>query len=145
MSRSDCVPAVQELWPKMYPCKERFFVARCHLLAALYLNVSRTCATCRIMETRESVQKFAPSPKNHVKNHVLGCTAAGVAGRSPPPCSRTFASTLVTLQICGLIIVVDVDLVTLASLSRVKKSGRFQFCFVFCFVFFTMFTYPTHK
>ena len=46
---------------------------------------------------------------------------------SPPPCSRTFASTLVTLQIFGLIIVVDVDLVTLANLSRVKKSGRIQY------------------
>ena len=43
------------------------------------------------------------------------------------PCSRTFASTLVTLQICGLIIVVDVDVVTLASLSRAKKSGRIQY------------------
>ena len=96
-----------------------FFVARCHLLSALYLNLSRPCATCRIMETRESVQNFAPSPKNHVFfSHVLGCTG-----------SRTFASTLVKLQICvcGLIIVVtDVDLVTLASLSRVKKSGRIQ-------------------
>ena len=41
-----------------------FFVARSHLLAELYLNVSRPCATCRIMETRESVQNFAPSPKS---------------------------------------------------------------------------------
>ena len=40
-----------------------FFVAHCHFLAALDLNVSRPCATCRIMETRESVQNFAPSPK----------------------------------------------------------------------------------
>ena len=109
MSRSD--------WPfksygrKCALARKDFFVARC-LLAALYLNVSRPCATCRIMETRESVQNFAPSPKIRFLSHVLGCT--------------DFASTLVTLQICGLIIVVDVDLVTLASLSRVKKSGRIQ-------------------
>ena len=94
------------------------------LLAALYLNVSRQCATCRIMETRESVQNFAPSPKNHVLEPRIGLHGGGLC---PPPCSRTFASTLVTLQICGLIIVVDVDLVTLASLSRVKKSGRIQY------------------
>ena len=62
---------------------------------------------CRILL---QVQK---SPKIMLKNHVLGCTA--------------FANTLVTLQICGLIIVIDVDLVTLASLSRVKKSGRIQY------------------
>ena len=79
------------------------------------------------METRESVQNSAPSPKkskNHVKNHVLGCTGAGKARRRA---AGLFASTLVTLQICGLIIVVDVDLVTLANLSRVKKSGRIQY------------------
>ena len=88
------------------------------------------------METRESVQNFAPSPKNQVFEPRIGLHGGG---RSPspknqvfeprigPPCSRTFASTLVTLQICGLIIVVDVDLVTLASLSRVKKSGRIQY------------------
>ena len=97
-----------------------FFVAHCYLLAALYLNVSRPCATCRIIETRESVQNFAPSPKNHLKKPLMGLLR-------PPPCTRTFASTLVTLQICGLIIVVNVDLVTLASLSRVKKSGRIQY------------------
>ena len=57
--------------------------------------------------------------------HVLGCTAGGRL--RPPPCSRTFASTLVTLQIYGLIIVIDVDLVTLANLNRVKKSGRIQY------------------
>ena len=62
--------------------------------------------------------------KNHVKKTRIGLHGGG---QSPPPCSRTFASTLVTLQICGLIIVVDVDLVTLASLSRVKKSGRIQY------------------
>ena len=87
-----------------------FFVARCHLLAALYLNVSRPCATCRIMETRESVQNFAPSPKNQVFEPRIGLHGGGLR---PPPCSRTFASTLVTLQICGLIImiiVVDVEL-----------------------------------
>ena len=94
------------------------------MLAALYLNVSRPCATCRIMETRENVQNFAPSPKNQVFEPSIGLHGGG---RSPPRCSRTFASTLVTLQICGLIIVVDVDLVTLASLSRVKKSGRIQY------------------
>ena len=59
------------------------------------------------------MQNYAPRPKIRFLSHVLGCT--------------TFASTLVTLQICGLIIVVDVDLVTLASLSRVKKSGRIQY------------------
>ena len=48
------------------PLQGKIFVARCHLLAALYLNVSGLCATCRIMETRESVQNFAPSPNNHV-------------------------------------------------------------------------------
>ena len=65
--------------------------------------------------------------KNHVFEPCIGLHGGGRSGgRSPPPCSRTFASTLVTLQICGLIIVVDVDLVTLASLSRVKKSGRIQ-------------------
>ena len=133
-----------------------FFVARCHFLAGLYLNVSRPCATCRIMETRESVQNFAPSPKksknqvkktrimlhgggrsrggrspprskkskNHFKKPRIGLHGGG---QSPPPRSRTFASTLVTLQMCGLIIVVDVDLVTLASLSRVKRSGRIQY------------------
>ena len=68
------------------------------------------------METRESVQNFAPSPKNQVFEPRIGLHGG-----------RTFASTLVTLQICGLIIVVDVDLVTLASLSRVKKSGRIQY------------------
>ena len=73
---------------------------------------------CRILP---QVQK---SPKNHVKKPRIGLHGGG---QSPPPCSRTFASTLVTLQICGLIIVVDVDLVTLASLSRVKKSGRIQY------------------
>ena len=111
----------------MCPCKENVFVARSHLSAALYLNVSRPCATCRIMEIRESVQNFAPSPKkskNHVKKPRIGLHGGG---RSPPPRSRTFASTLVTLQICGLIIVVDVDLVTLAILNRVKKSGRIQY------------------
>ena len=56
--------------------------------------------------------KSKKSPKNPVKNHVLGC--------------RTFASTLVTLQICGLIIVVDVDLVTLASLSRSRSQAGFS-------------------
>ena len=66
-----------------------------------------------------AVQK---SPKNQVFEARIGLHGGG---RSPPPCSRTFASTLV--QICGLIIVVDVDLVTLASLSRVKKSGRIQY------------------
>ena len=79
------------------------------------------------METRESVQNFAQvqkSPKIHVKKPRIGLHGGG---RNPPPCSRTFAITLVTLQICGLIIVVDVDLVTLASLSRVKKSGRIQY------------------
>ena len=45
-----------------------FFVARCHLLAELYLNVSRPCATCRIMETCESVQNVAPSPKKSKKH-----------------------------------------------------------------------------
>ena len=68
--------------------------------------------------------EFCPKSKNHVKKPRIGLHGGG---RSPPPCSRTFASTLVTLQICGLIIVVDVDLVTLASLSRVKKSGRIQY------------------
>ena len=95
--------------------RKDFFVARCHLLAALYLNVSRPCATCRIMETRESVQNFAPSPKNQVFEPRIGLHGGGLR---PPPC---------TLQICGLIIVVDVDIVTLASLSRVKKSGRIQY------------------
>ena len=61
------------------------------------------------METRESVQNFAPSPKITFFSHVLGC---------PPLRSRTFASTLMTLQICGLITVVDVDLVT----------GKFESC-----------------
>ena len=66
------------------------------------------------------------SPKNQVFEPRIGLHGGG---QSPPPCSRTFASILVTLQIhvCGLIIVVDVDLVTLASLSRVKKSGRIQY------------------
>ena len=72
------------------------------------------------METRESVQNFAPSPKNLVFEPRIRLHGGG---RS----SRTFASTLVTLQICGLIIVADIDLVTLASLSRVKKSGRIQY------------------
>ena len=62
------------------------------------------------MEKRESVQNLVQVQKITFDSHVLGCT--------------TFASTLVTLHICGLIIVVDVDLVTLASLSRVKESGR---------------------
>ena len=115
MSRSD--RPFKSYGRKCALARKDFFVARCHLLAALYLNVSRPCATCCIMETRESVQNFAPSPKNQVFEPRIG------------PCSRTFASTLVTLQIhvCGLIIVVDVDLVTLASLSRVKKSGRIQY------------------
>ena len=51
------------------------------LLAALFLNVSRPCATFRIVETRESVQNFAPSPKITFLSHVLGCTAAGEARR----------------------------------------------------------------
>ena len=56
------------------------------------------------METRESVQNFAPSPRNQVFEPRIGLHGGG---RSPPPYSRTFASILVTLQICGLIIVVD--------------------------------------
>ena len=122
MSRSD--RPFKSYGRKCALARKDFFVARCHLLAALYLNVSRPCATCRIMETRESVQNFAPSPKNQVFEPRIGLHGGG---RSPPLCSRTFASTLVTLQICGLIIVVDVDLVTLASLNRVKKSGRIQY------------------
>ena len=82
-----------------------------------YYGNTRKCA--EFCPKSKKVQKIT------LKNHVLGCTHGG--GRSPPACSRTFASTLVTLQICGLIIVVDVDLVTLASLSRVKKSGRIQY------------------
>ena len=79
----------------------------CWQQLALYLNVSRPCATC------PKIQVFEPRIGLHG------------GGRSPPPCSRTFASTLVTLQIMWL----DVDLVTLASisLSRVKKSGRIQY------------------
>ena len=51
--------------------RKDFFVARCHFLAALYLNLSRPCATCRITETRESVQNFAPSPNSPKKSRVL--------------------------------------------------------------------------
>ena len=67
------------------------------------------------METRESVQ-VQKVQRITFFSHVLGMHGGW-----------TFASTLVTLQICGLMIVVDVDLVTLASLSRVKKSGRIQY------------------
>ena len=81
-----------------------------------YHGNTRKCA--------EVCSKSKKSPKNHAKKTRIGLYSGG---RSPPPCSRTFASTLVTLQICGLIIEVDVDLVTLASLSRVKKSGRIQY------------------
>ena len=125
MSRSDL--PFKSYGRKCALARKDYFVARCHLLAALYLNLSRPCATSRIMETRESVQNFAPRPKkskNRVKKRRIGLPGAA---RSPPPCSRTFASTLVTLQICGLIIDVDADLMTLASLSRVKKSGRIQY------------------
>ena len=64
--------------------------------------------------------------KNHVFSHVLGCTVVGkarrrAAGLLPSPSFNNM------LQICGLIIVVDVDLVNLASLSHVKKSGRIQY------------------
>ena len=99
MSRSD--RPFKSYGGKCALARKDFFVARCHLLAALYLNVSRPCATCRIMETRESVQNFAPSPKNQVVFEPRIGLHGG--GRSPPPCSRTFASTLVTVQICGLI------------------------------------------
>ena len=119
MSRSD--QPFKSYGLKCALARKDFFVARCHFLAALYLNVSRPCATCRIMETRESVKKVQ---KNHVFEPRIGLHGGGLC---PPPCSRTFASTLVMLQICGLIIVVDVDLVTLASLSRVKKSGMIQY------------------
>ena len=89
----------------MFPCKERFFVARCHLLAALY-------------ECEQTVRNLSK------KSRFL---AMYLAARRRASCSRTFASTLVTLQICALIIVVGVDLVTLASLSHVKKSGSIQY------------------
>ena len=99
--------------------------------------MSRPCATCRIMETRESVQNFVPSPKNHVferraagplhkhaasqKNHVFE-PRIGLHG------GRTFASTLVTLQICGLIIVVDVDLVTTSTSNSDDQLTLFCYC-----------------
>ena len=60
-------------------------------------------------------------------NHVLGCTAAGEARRRAAGLLPAPYLFVVTLQICGLIIVVDIDLVILASLSRVKKSGRIQY------------------
>ena len=89
------------------------------------------------METRESVQNFVPSPKNHVferraagllhkhaasqKNHVFE-PRIGLHG------GRTFASTLVTLQICGLIIVVDVDLVTTGTSTSDDQLTLFCYC-----------------
>ena len=137
----NCVPiwpAVQELWPKMCPCKERFFCCMLSFVGSTvfeceqtvrnlsYYGNTRKCAEflLQVQKIRFLSHVVQKSPKNHVKKPRIGLHGGG---RSPPPCSRTFASTLVTLQICGLIIVVDVDLVTLASLSRVKKSGRIQY------------------
>ena len=78
--------------------------------------------SCPGLTTTSKVKKlhFCSKSKKHVFEPRIGLHGGGLC---PPLCSRTFASTLVTLQICGLIIVVDVDLVPLASLSRVKKSG----------------------
>ena len=80
-------------------------------------NLSYHGNTCKCAE-------FCSKSKNQVFEPRIGLHGGGLR---PPPCSRTFASTLVTLQTCGLIIVVDIDLVTLASLRRVKKSGRIQY------------------
>ena len=75
MSRSD--RPFKSYGRKCALARKDFFVARCHLLAALYLNVSRPCATCRIMETRESVQNFAASPKNQVFEPRIGLHGGG--------------------------------------------------------------------
>ena len=121
----NCVPispAVQELRPIMCPCKERFFCCTLSFVGSTVFECE-PCTTCRIMETRESVQNFAPSPKITLKTTYW----AAPRRAKPAAVQQDFYSTLVTLHICGLIFVVDVDLVTLASLSHVKKSGRIQY------------------
>ena len=109
----------------MCPCKERFFCCTLSFVGSTVFECEQTVRNLSYHGNTRKCAEFCSKSKKvqkiTLKNHVLGCTAAGEA------CSRTFASTLVTLQICGLIIVVDVDLVTLASLSRVKKSGRIQY------------------
>ena len=99
------------------PLQGKFFCCTLSFVGSTVFECEQTVRNLSYHENTRKCAEFCSKSKKVQKitffSHVLGCT--------------TFASTLVTLQICGLITVVDVDLVTLASLIRVKKSGRIQY------------------
>ena len=121
----------------MCPCTERLFCCTLSFVGSTVFECEQTERNLSYHGNTRKCAEFCSKSKNHVferraagllhkhaasqKNHVFE-PRIGLHG------GRTFASTLVTLQICGLIIVVDVDLVTTSTSTSDDQLTLFCYC-----------------
>ena len=111
----------------MCPCKERLF---CCTLSFVGSTVFECEQTGRNLSYHGNTPKCAEccSKSKKVQKITLKTTYWAARQRAKPSAmQQDFCQHPRDVADMWLDIVVDVDLVTLASLSRVKKSGRIQY------------------